>query len=114
MCVCACSCVCCVCVVCVCACVCVCVCVVCVCACVGVCACVRVCVVGVIILSFIDNHIDDIALVALTKDFEEFRHLLPSARLRIRIKTFVKNWSSPVACWDARGMYTVEVQHCNN
>ena len=43
---------------------------------------------------FTENHIDGIALVALPEDFEEFKHLVPSSGLRMRIKALIRNWHS--------------------
>ena len=43
---------------------------------------------------FTENHIDGIALVALPEDFEEFKHLVPSSGLRMRIKVLIRNWHS--------------------
>ena len=40
---------------------------------------------------FTENHIDGIALVALPEDFEEFKHLIPSTGLRMRIKALIRN-----------------------
>ena len=44
--------------------------------------------------NFTENHIDGIALGALPDDFEEFKHLIPSTGLRMRIKALIRNWHS--------------------
>ena len=43
---------------------------------------------------FTENQIDGIALVALPEDFEEYKYLIPSSGLRIRIKALIRNWHS--------------------
>ena len=53
---------------------------------------------------FTENHIDGIALVALPEDFEEFKHLVPSSGLRMRIKALIRNWHS------SGGTYEVCIQ----
>ena len=41
---------------------------------------------------FTESHIDGIALIALPEDFEEFKYLIPSNGLRMRIKALIQFW----------------------